>query len=67
VTAIPERLRGGGCRVRRRLQGAPLGDPDDAADATQEIFARALPVLGEVRHPAAWLQTAARPHCPRVP
>jgi RNA polymerase sigma factor (sigma-70 family) len=40
-----------------------LGDREDAADATQEIFARALPVLDEVRHPSAWLQTAARHHC----
>ena len=40
-----------------------LGNAEDAADATQEIFARALPVLDGVQHPNAWLQTAARHHC----
>jgi RNA polymerase sigma-70 factor (ECF subfamily) len=40
-----------------------LGSPEEAADATQEVFAKALPVLGDVRHPRAWLQTAARHHC----
>jgi RNA polymerase sigma factor (sigma-70 family) len=40
-----------------------LGSPEEAADATQEVFVKALPVLGGVRHPRAWLQTAARHHC----
>ncbi len=40
-----------------------LGSPDEAADATQEVFAKVLPVIPEVRHPRAWLQTAARHHC----
>jgi RNA polymerase sigma-70 factor (ECF subfamily) len=43
-----------------------LGNPEEAADATQEVFAKALPVLGDVRHPRAWLQTAARHHCTDV-
>jgi len=42
---------------------AILGDREEAADATQEIFARALGHLDAVQHPNAWLQTAARHHC----
>ena len=40
-----------------------LRNRDDAADATQEVFARALPSLDGVRNPSAWLQLAARHHC----
>lgn len=42
---------------------ALLGSREDAADATHEVFARALPLADTLAHPNAWLQTAARHHC----
>jgi RNA polymerase sigma factor (sigma-70 family) len=42
---------------------AILRNADDAAEATQEVFSRALPLLTELREPHVWLQTVARNHC----
>jgi RNA polymerase sigma-70 factor, ECF subfamily len=42
---------------------AILRNADDAADATHEVFSRALPLLTELREPHVWLQTVARNHC----
>jgi RNA polymerase sigma factor (sigma-70 family) len=42
---------------------ALLGNREDAADATQEVFLRLLPQMDHVAHPCAWLQTAARHLC----
>lgn len=42
---------------------AILRNTDDAAEATQEVFSRALPLLTELREPHVWLQTVARNYC----
>jgi RNA polymerase sigma-70 factor, ECF subfamily len=42
---------------------AILRNTDDAAEATQEVFSRALPLLTQVREPHVWLQTVARNYC----
>jgi len=42
---------------------AILRNEDDAAEATQEVFSRALPLLTELREPHLWLQTVARNYC----
>jgi RNA polymerase sigma-70 factor (ECF subfamily) len=42
---------------------AILRNADDAAEATQEVFSRALPLLTGLREPHVWLQTVARNHC----
>jgi RNA polymerase sigma factor (sigma-70 family) len=42
---------------------AILRNHDDAAEATQEVFSRALPLLTGLREPHVWLQTVARNYC----
>ncbi|HZS15758.1 MAG TPA: sigma-70 family RNA polymerase sigma factor [Candidatus Dormibacteraeota bacterium] len=42
---------------------AILRNHDDAAEATQEVFSRALPLLTELREPQVWLTTVARNLC----
>ena len=42
---------------------AILRNTDDAAEATQEVFSRALPLLTQLREPQVWLQTVARNYC----
>jgi len=42
---------------------AILRNADDAAEATQEVFSRALPLLTELREPHVWLTTVARNYC----
>jgi RNA polymerase sigma-70 factor (ECF subfamily) len=42
---------------------AILRNHDDAAEATQEVFSRALPLLTTLREPQVWLQTVARNLC----
>lgn len=42
---------------------AILRNHDDAAEATQEVFSRALPLLTELREPQVWLTTVARNYC----
>jgi RNA polymerase sigma-70 factor (ECF subfamily) len=42
---------------------AILRNADDAAEATQEVFSRALPLVTELREPHLWLQTVARNYC----
>jgi RNA polymerase sigma factor (sigma-70 family) len=42
---------------------AILRNHDDAAEATQEVFSRALPLLTRLREPHVWLQTVARNYC----
>jgi len=42
---------------------AILRNHDDAAEATQEVFSRALPLITELREPHLWLQTVARNYC----
>jgi RNA polymerase sigma-70 factor, ECF subfamily len=42
---------------------AILRNADDAAEATQEVFSRVLPLLTELREPHVWLQTVARNYC----
>jgi RNA polymerase sigma-70 factor, ECF subfamily len=42
---------------------AILRNTDDAAEATQEVFSRALPLVTELREPHLWLQTVARNYC----
>jgi len=42
---------------------AILRNADDAAEATQEVFSRALPLLTELREPQVWLMTVARNYC----
>jgi len=42
---------------------AILRNTDDAAEATQEVFSRALPLLTQLREPHVWLQTVARNYC----
>ena len=42
---------------------AILRNADDAAEATQEVFSRALPLVTDLREPHVWLQTVARNYC----
>ena len=42
---------------------AILHNHDDAAEATQEVFSRALPLLTSLREPQVWLTTVARNYC----
>lgn len=42
---------------------AILRNQDDAAEATQEVFSRALPLLTQLREPQVWLTTVARNYC----
>src|SRR5260221_7618558 len=42
---------------------AILRNHDDAAEATQEVFSRALPLLTSLREPQVWLTTVARNYC----
>jgi len=42
---------------------AILRNADDAAEATQEVFSRALPLVTQLREPQLWLQTVARNYC----
>jgi RNA polymerase sigma-70 factor (ECF subfamily) len=42
---------------------AILRNHDDAAEATQEVFSRALPLLTQLREPHVWLTTVARNYC----
>jgi RNA polymerase sigma-70 factor (ECF subfamily) len=42
---------------------AILRNHDDAAEATQEVFSRVLPLLTQLREPHVWLTTVARNYC----
>lgn len=47
----------------RKIVGASLRDPEKAADAVQDVFARALERIGGLRDPNAfggWVRTMAR-------
>jgi len=42
---------------------ALLGNPEDAAEATQEVFSRLLHHMVELDNPGAWLHRVAHNHC----
>ena len=42
---------------------ALLGNPEDAAEATQEVFSRLVHHLDELDNPAAWVHRVAHNHC----
>jgi len=46
-----------------RLCLAFLRNHDDAAEAAQEVFTRALPLAGQLDDPRGWLHRVARNHC----